>query len=494
MIKMTNRVASVIAYVAALGLATGVSAQDAHWELDVDNAVTYAQEIFGGEDAADMDLTLGAGGADVVLNLVLASGTTAEALSEIEVTFMVEGAVFGQAVNWTDITTDGNLDKVSGSQSGGRAGQTSITVRVEVDVDIVQGTDAASITLNLPSLEDATALLEGGSVTASASVMVTGGPDANLPWEVMTRATVPAGPGPDGIPDNSDDIAEVPGTSNIVASTAVGVTFAAADGDTGYINLDDRTMLVQMDGSAAMTQTIALAIFSSTARTAVEEDGVTAFATGAGAEADVAVTASALGNDGTAYIDLNANNAMDDGEALPIVEGVASESVRLSAAGAATVYYTPDGETPMRSSTFTTSFAVDYDAESAVDPADAVSGSASLEYQGVELQARAYAIPNAGMNDIGNVRIRCGAGGDTTCAVFLDCDGQDGTGYFGELSSTVAAGATMVLQAEGIGEALGVDAWNGRLSCDVMSNRNVSVQVLVRSDGSLINNTYVDGD
>ena len=31
-----------------------------------------------------------------------------------------------------------------------------------------------------------------------------------------------------------------------------------------------------------------------------------------------------------------------------------------------------------------------------------------------------------------------------------------------------------------------------RLACDVLSDRNVSVQVLVRSDNSLVNNSYVD--
>ena len=40
---------------------------------------------------------------------------------------------------------------------------------------------------------------------------------------------------------------------------------------------------------------------------------------------------------------------------------------------------------------------------------------------------------------------------------------------------------------------LGVDSWNGRLSCDILSSSSVSVQVLVRSNDSLINNTYIGG-
>ena len=62
----TNRVASVIACVAALGLVTATWAQTddedekAHWQLDVKEPVTYAQEIFGGDATAadNLDLTL----------------------------------------------------------------------------------------------------------------------------------------------------------------------------------------------------------------------------------------------------------------------------------------------------------------------------------------------------------------------------------------------------------------------------------------------------
>ena len=119
-------------------------------------------------------------------------------------------------------------------------------------------------------------------------------------------------------------------------------------------------------------------------------------------------------------------------------------------------------------------------------------GKAQLKYEGVETYAKAYAIPNAGMDDIANVRIKCDAGGTGKCTVFLDCNGQDGMAYFGELGSPIASGATTVLQAAAIGEAIEADSWAGRLSCDVLSDKAVSVQVLVRSDDSLINNTYVD--
>ena len=56
MAKNTNRAASAIAYVAALVLATGAWA--AHWEMYSNNPVTYAKEIFGGDDPGSTGLTL----------------------------------------------------------------------------------------------------------------------------------------------------------------------------------------------------------------------------------------------------------------------------------------------------------------------------------------------------------------------------------------------------------------------------------------------------
>ena len=56
MAKNTNRAASAIAYVAALVLATGASAF--HWEMYVNNDVTYAKEVFGGDDPAADGVTL----------------------------------------------------------------------------------------------------------------------------------------------------------------------------------------------------------------------------------------------------------------------------------------------------------------------------------------------------------------------------------------------------------------------------------------------------
>ena len=285
---------------------------------------------------------------------------------------------------------------------------------------------------------------------------------------------------------NVAEVVYVRGTSGMIANSVQAVKFTGTNGGTGNIDLDDRAKL------AAPATQVAVGSISHTSNTeAVEKDGSTSFAGvgGDGRAADIHVTVTGMVRDSDTIF-FSADAKMDDKEALTIKDGVATGTFRL---GDGTAYFVPDGETPMSAGDLTASFAVEYDATSVVDPA-AVSGGGNLVYAGVQMQARAYAIPNQVHSDEGNVRLTCGASGDATCTVFLDCNEQDGMARFGELGDTIAAGATEHLIAAEIAEVLGVDDWMGRLSCDVLSANDVSVQVLVRSEGSLINNTYVDGD
>ena len=519
MAKNTNRAASAIAYVAALLLATG--AWSYHWDLDVKEPVTYAQEIFGGDNVADMDLTLKGDdvlestedrqGTRVELQLVLPTGTDARTVatdSVVEITFKLEGAVFGQAINWPDITTGARLAKEPGSQRDGIADDSSVTIKVTVvnGGELSGGgdeneVDGATVSLFLGSLEGATSLPAGGTVTASAEMRVTAGDEDNpFPTLVQVRKAREEADAVMDDPDTDDDetavaITERDGTMDVVASAKKAVTFMAA-GNTipGAIDLDDRGKL-----AAAATNVKIGSLSYMVDVDAFEADGKTSFAGegGEGTQANITVTVSGMVRDSdTVYFDQDDDKKMGPKEELTITDGVASKIFRLSNIGnidGTSVYFVPDGTTAMTAGTITAMFAVEYDATSVVDPMP-VSGMVLLEYDGIAKKARAYAIPNPGTNDIANVRIKCGAEGDAMCTVFLACSEQDGTPHFEELGTTIAAGATVVLQAEDIGEVLDTDTWDGRLSCDVLSDEAVSVQVLVRSDGSLINNTYIDGD
>ena len=136
----------------------------------------------------------------------------------------------------------------------------------------------------------------------------------------------------------------------------------------------------------------------------------------------------------TVYFDSNPlDGMMDDKEELKIDGGIAKGTFRL---GDGAVYFVPDGETPMTAGSLSAEFTVEYDATSVVDPGT-VKGGSKLVYNGVEVEARAYAIPAADNNnmDIANVRVTCGATGDSKCTVFLDCNEQNsGLNHFGEVT------------------------------------------------------------
>ena len=515
MAKNTNRAASAIAYVAALVLATGAWA--AHWEIYVDNPVTYAKEIFGGDDPADLDLTLTTDNiatdapvdvdeqTSVAVKLWLEDGQSVAADSELEVTFTLTGGIFGQAVNWTDLSAEtggdgvgsvGNLMKKGGSQQGGAAGDASVSLRVLVpDARTINGPSGggntgAFVRLDVKSLEGAAGLAGAGTVTVAAAMRVTSGPDLNFPTMLVKRDEVKAvTAAPDAVPPVVA-VEYVRGTSNMIANSALAVTFTGAGGTTGNIDLANRAKL------AAPATKVGVASLSYVKNTdAKEADGKASFSASDGAAANITVTVSGMVRDtDTVYFDQDMDGKPGAKEGLDIADGVATKSFRLSNAGSgATVYFVPDGTTNMTAGRLNASFAVEYDATSVVNPG-AKTGGANLVYNGVESKARAYAIPNPGMNDIGNIRIKCEAGGTAMCTIFLDCNEQNGMGHFGELGSEIPAGATMVLQADGIAEVLEVDEWDGRLSCDVLSSNPVSVQVLVRSGNSLVNNTYISGD
>ncbi len=131
------------------------------------------------------------------------------------------------------------------------------------------------------------------------------------------------------------------------------------------------------------------------------------------------------------------------------------------------------------------------------------SRSISLELDGLAPNAVAYAIPPPSSPDEAFVRIRC-ENTNASCDVFLECTNQVGDRWFARMSEKVASGGTSVLTRAAIAELLspqGFDPdthWggpvNGRLACDILSTGEnyLSSQILVRSGGSLTNNTNVN--
>ena len=175
--------------------------------------------------------------------------------------------------------------------------------------------------------------------------------------------------------------------------------------------------------------------------------------------------------------------------------GAAGDLDREQGVATRTLHYMPNGEDPLREASFRSRYSVDF-ADNAVrdkDPTPA-SGEHTMVYprSSIEDTQHAYAIPGIGAGDVGNLRIKCEVA--TECTVYLECDDSAGESWFSEEGAQIDGRATHVVRSGDIGEMLGVgeDGWEGMLSCNVLSTREISVQLLTRAAGVLVNNTYIE--
>ena len=76
------------------------------------------------------------------------------------------------------------------------------------------------------------------------------------------------------------------------------------------------------------------------------------------------------------------------------------------------------------------------------------------------------------------------------CVIFADCTDQAGMSYFGG-PVEVGAGETGVVSSDMIAAAIGGGWDSGRGRCDMVSNGDLSVQHMVRSGHTLVNNSVV---
>ena len=183
---------------------------------------------------------------------------------------------------------------------------------------------------------------------------------------------------------------------------------------------------------------------------------------------------------------------MGTGSALSI-DADKSESFPDSVTGTFKVYYMPGGKgTINHASTITLDAMVDYSDPSANDESAPKSSTTMLNFDGVTGEVKAYAIAQTdnGRGDSSNLRVRCEA--STDCRVFLECWGDAGTETrgFGEVEGGVPANGVEVWNAAEV-EAVTDRMPDSRHSCRVLSKGKVTVQQLTRSEGVLVNNTFV---
>ncbi len=405
---------------------------------------------------------------------------------------------------------------MSGSKVGGRAGTSSVSVGIKAVGD---GLDAGfnnlfdsapdpsieantfhdfslntlpKVTLMIPAIEDAVGLATAkAKVTVTASVELEG----TSGIAVEDFPTVVVGPQVMDNPMTTDVDESINAETmmaaysppvGLIATSANALTFATSGPGAGAIDLPDRTVL------AAKAKSMQLGGLSVTeAETPPMTADLEPFSLAEGGKADIDITVTGgVRSDDQVFFDLDRDRTMDDGEELDIDDGEATGDFRLDDAGdlPGRVHYVPGGD-DMSRTTFSTQFAIEFDSAAGAPKLKAVV--ADLGYAGVSLEARAYAIPKPGIGDVGNVRVRCETSDIKGCHAYLECDGQDGMTHFGD-AGEIARGATLHMSSQDVADVLGVDTWEGRLACDVLSSDDASAQVLVRSGDALVNNTYVD--
>lgn len=158
------------------------------------------------------------------------------------------------------------------------------------------------------------------------------------------------------------------------------------------------------------------------------------------------------------------------------------------------VIYVPGGVDDLKPSTFVGTAKLDFDDDE--NSANANAGpiarrgtsTGELGYKDFSDQGYAYGIVKGGGTDQSFVRVTCEA--SYPCVIFADCTGQDGMSYFGGPVS-VGAGETGVVSSDDIAAAIGGGWDSGRGRCDMVANGKLSVQHMVRSGHTLVNNSVV---
>ena len=534
--------------VAGALLAFAPFASAATYNLDISNARVYAAEVV---TAADVEIDYD--GTPPQLQIIY-TPTTPELLEieegdVLEVTITLANAKFGENVNRRDLsigyasTVTGCTAQYAEDTDGGTQGESSVTFEVAANADCAGTTGNITFTFSLPTLEGLST--SGSSVYATVETSAGGGSGWKDTGESDT--VVPAACSDDSSMARTacielengrlrmlGEAAENMAQPNVtLISYAAGLTFTPASGGERNIDLaggrrsfealpPHRGGTLGFPGSVRIGVTTAAACTTDDpipAGCTLQSDG-SEFSVGRGGEGRGALKVSATGDFNTGdtmwlefaapfgpsareMLDLQEDGSMLGEFALSDVVGNAraaagAEGDRDREEGVATrlLVYLPNGENGLRPATFRSSFMVDFDSDDVRDK-DWASDSTpdfTTSYTLVEDTQHAYAIPELGATDEGNMRIKCEVA--TECTVYLECDDTAGNSRFAQLGDAIGGRSTRTLNAEAIAEELnfGDDGWEGSLSCIVYSTREISVQVLVRSAGTLVNQTYIEKD
>jgi hypothetical protein len=293
---------------------------------------------------------------------------------------------------------------------------------------------------------------------------------------------------------------KVPVNCSIIDAVAVvtGITATAGSGSISLVPTDERSVLVGGNGKAVDPQratlaTVAVQVAPSFGG-ARDQDGdlIDGFTGDLSGSLAIRVSSDSFNDGDVVYIDTNDNKKVDGREAFDMDDGVASDTVPLDSA-AKTIYYVPSGDVALKHRTEFTITANTEFADTDAKMRSAKPATAMLKLNGIgDEVAKAYAIAPETSTDIANVRVTCETSAKEGCNVFLDCKDETGMNTFGEAGAMLGPSTTVTWQQDDIADALGLDdGWEGRLACDVLSSDGITVQILTRASGVLVNNTAI---
>ena len=511
------------------------SAAQYRYDVNQDGMRTYAKELFG-EGSNTLVVNEG-GGPELSLTLWIdvASAAAIDSGDSAEVTMSLANATFASSVRSShlNVRIPERCDNIVCASAvpinirGREGSRGDSTVTFEIVSTGTLGTATGTIVDFVWNLPPLTGLNGAGAVTASVTVDAGGGSGFKSSGDA--EVTV----GDDTHKSSSGGVLRraAAAVGGVRASVPLidfkqALNFAAGGGGTANIDLNGdrtqfrpwmgRTQVLLGNVTVGVDDAAILQLDGETFSIANRQDG--------DGDVVISVTGEFHQSGDEVWLDLDGDRSSDGGEMLSASGGVmsgrfklnevagtagasdsdADEQERLREEGSATrnLFYRPNGTDVLRPATYTSTFIVDYVKGSNADrdgteskSVDLVTSYTTRHADGAShtvSERMAAAVPPVGSAERGNVRVKCETA--VPCTVYLECDDGEGETWFVQVEDLVPGRSTLRLTSEDIARHIGIGAegWSDRLSCGVFSTQDISVQVLTRSGGILVNNTYVD--
>ena len=524
-----QKMRSALLLLAGSLLAAGAWGQTVKFVQNNQGMVQVASEYFGSADGREVTFD---GDKQPMITLQIMDDDTVtgagvlDVRNEATLTFTLNGATFASSVNAGDLKLydnpagneigDTTADVESNAMqksvaSGGTRGDRSVTFDLEVT-----GTTAINpatggpkfLAFEMPSLQVTPARFSATDPAAGSGVTVVAGLVAGRsgasPFPSRVEGSVAA--------NAAGRQAINPVADGAVITLASALTASVGTGGTAQVALADRKAIIGTSGVSVTMADGAKARGLNVGQVSVTLDD------GTGGEIyvlrgdDFAVNTGTLDSTLAGTLNVSVRGPFQTGDRVLLganQRATGAKPFEMSG-GAATVelalrenitamdmVYVPGGVDDLKPANFVATASWDFnDSDNASGSATRAPAVGRLSYQGISSVAYAYGISRA--NDEATtsfLRVTCASAAPpaTGCRIFMDCTGEDGASYFGDLTGTgnVPTGATGVFTSGQIATALGGGWDSGGGRCDLQSNGSLQVQHMVRTSGNALHNNSV---